>query len=50
MVTHGSRLWSFTAILVAILVVAINVFNALGIGIARSFTGYFAGLQILPKA
>jgi len=47
MVTHGSRLWSFTAIFIAILAVAINVLNAVGMGFASSFAGYFSGLLLM---
>jgi uncharacterized membrane-anchored protein len=47
MVTHGSRPWSFTAIFISVLVIAINVLNALSVGFARSFTGYFTGLLFL---
>ena len=47
MVTHGSRLWSLVALLMALGSVAANLLNALGVGFSRSLTGYFSALLLL---
>jgi len=46
MMRHGSRFWSLIAVLLASGSVAINSFNALGIGFSRSFTGYYCALLL----
>ena len=47
MVTHGSRLWSLIAVLMAAAAIGMNVLNALSWGFSRSLTGYLCALLLL---